>query len=240
MTRYLLLAGILFGLLAVALASREETASAAGPCGTSHDSLSAEEQQFIQLVQQWRDTNLPNSTELQVSGALNAAAAWFAEWQVGDGAPGGHIDGAGRNWVGRALDCGYTGTTSRGQAYAGGSGEGIYAVSSNNPLNIGPAQAITGVTYPGSGIVAYTNGSPPFKCVGAAVYRNANSTKVAWVVVVAQYPSGSSCPASTAATPTPSMSPTTSATSSPTPTRTPSPTPTPVVHKVRAPLLSKD
>ncbi len=203
-------------------------ARAAGPCGTPHDALDAEEQQFIQLIQAWRDQNLPYSTQLQVSGALNAAAAWFAQWQVDNGAPGGHSDGLGRSWPQRAIDCGYTGTTSNGTPYAYGSGEGIRAYASSSPIVVTASQAAAQMAYPGSGIFASTpSTSLPFKCVGAARAASPDGRRVAWVVVIAQYPATASCPGASASAPT--ATPTASPTASPTatPTRTPTPTPTP-------------
>jgi len=215
------------GLFLATLALHGTPAGAApGPCGTAHDALSAEEQEFVGLLQSWRDTHVQVSTPLQTSGALNAAAAWFAEWQVANGAPGGHHDGYGRTWVQRALDCGYTGTTSGGQAYASGSGEGIWAVASSGSVSVGPSQALTGMaSHGGSGIYAWTPSSPPFKCVGVGVARNNAGTAVAWVVIIAQYPTAQACPGGTGGGGSTATS-TSSSTSSPTPTTTPSPTPT--------------
>lgn len=223
----IVLAGSVLALTAWA-GTGQPPAQAAGPCGTPHDTLDAEEQQFLQLVQSWRDQNLPYSTPLQASGALNAAAAWFAQWQVDNGAPGGHTDSLGRSWPQRALDCGYTGATSGGTPYAYGSGEGIRAYASSSPIVITAPLAAADMAYPGSGIYGWTpSTSLPFKCVGAARVSSSDGRRVAWVVVVAQYPANSNCPGSSASVPTPS--PTSSPTASPTatPTRTPSPTPTP-------------
>ena len=95
--------GVLGLLLCAPLMLVDRDASAvSGTCGTSHDGLDGEEATFLGLVQGWRDQNLANSTDLEVSGALNAAAAWFAQWQVESGAPGGHNDNLGRTWVKRA------------------------------------------------------------------------------------------------------------------------------------------
>ncbi len=210
-------------LLAATAASSRELARAAGPCGTPHDALDAQEEQFLQLVQAWRDQNVSPSTPLQVSGALNAAAAWFAQWQVDNGAPGGHRDGFGRTWVQRALDCGYTGTTSTGTPYAYGSGEGIRAYASSQPIQVTVAQAAADMSYPGSGIWASTTSvSLPFKCVGTGRASSPDGRRIAWVVIVAQYPAGLPCPGSAA---TPTATPTLPA--SPTPTRPPAPTPSP-------------
>lgn len=215
-------------LLLLAAAAPRESARAAGPCGTPHDALDAQEQQFLQLIQAWRDQNVSPSTPLQVSGALNAAAAWFAQWQVDNGAPGGHGDSFGRNWAQRALDCGYTGTTSGGTPYAYGSGEGIRAYASSQPIQVSAAQAAADMAYPGSGIWASTpSASLPFKCVGVGRASSSDGRRVAWVVVIAQYPANQPCPGAAASAPTATPTSAATATPSPTPTRTPSPTPTP-------------
>jgi hypothetical protein len=211
-------------LVVVSLWSLSTPAQAVGgPCGTSHDSVDGEEAQFLQLLQAWRDTHVANSSPLEQSGALNAAAAWFAEFKVGSGGIG-HVDNLGRTWVQRAIDCGYD------SYYAFGSGEGIYAVSSSSPLNIGPSQALAGITYPSSGVNISAPPSLPAKCVGVAVKRNAAGTSVAWVAVIAQLPPAQACPASTAsggADPSPSASPSPTSTNTPTPTASPTNTPTP-------------
>ncbi|GIW12883.1 MAG: hypothetical protein KatS3mg062_0322 [Tepidiforma sp.] len=227
--RWFLFPAILAGVvLSGATLFRSADVRAAGPCGTPHDALDPDEQQFIQLIQGWRNQHLSYSTPLQVSGPLNAAAAWFAQWQVENGAPGGHTDGFGRTWVQRALDCGYSGTTSGGTPYAYGSGEGIRAYASSQTLNISAAQAASDITYPGSGVYAETSSSSlPFKCVGAGRASSGDGKRVAWVVIIAQYPAGSPCPGASASAPTPSATSTPTATPTRTPTSTPTPTPSP-------------
>jgi len=202
-------------------------AAAAGPCGTSHDALDADETAFLALLQQWRDTNLSVSSPLQPSGALNAAAAWFAEYQATHGAPGGHYDNVGRSWGQRALDCGYTGTTSTGQSFALlGSGEGVFGVAASGAVALSPAQALSGITYAGSGVYMWTSSTNlPAKCVGVATSRNAAGTAVSWVALIAQYPAGQACPGAIAG-----PSPTVPATATPTVTPTPTPSPTPTVR----------
>ncbi|MBE7517614.1 MAG: hypothetical protein HS107_00020 [Thermoflexaceae bacterium] len=241
--RKLLVLVLVLGAIGMAAVSLREPGvrAASGPCGTSHDAMDAEESQFLSLLQQWRDQNVANSSPLQPSGPLNAAAAWFAEYLANKSGGGGHYDNYGRNWVQRAIDCGYH------SYYANGSGEGVYAVASSRVLNIGPAEAIAGITYPGSGATMWVPASgnyPPVKCVGVAVKRNATGTAVAWVAVLAQYPASQPCPAASSGgggggtvTVTPGT-----ATPSPTPTRTPSPTPspTPVTYHAFAPLISAD
>ncbi len=239
MARLLLFAGLISAVAALFIATRGEEVRAAGPCGTTHDAVDSEEQEFLQVLQSWRATSGVSNEPVQLSGALNKAAAWFAEWQIANGAPGGHHDSSGRNWVQRAIDCGYTGQTSGGQNYASGSGEGIYAVAGSSLPNVGPQQALQGMISQGpghSGIYMSGSQSLPAKCYGVAVRRSNNA--VAWVVVIAQYPAAGSCPGgsgrvatatSTTATASATATSTATPTSTPTatPTATPSPTPTP-------------
>lgn len=233
------------GLLAVSLASRNATASAPGPCGTAHDAVSAEEAQLLGLLKSWRDANIAGSSSvaMEQSGALNAAAAWYAQQQVQAGPFGGHLDQNGHTWVQRARDCGYG-------SYAAGSGEGVYVVAGSGQLNVGPNEAMAGLQYPGSGISmpSMAGSSLPAKCVGVGVYREGNAT--AWVVIIAQYPASQPCPASTGAPPGPSPSSTSSATATSTatatgtsatatPTRTPTRTPTPTATPTRQTFRSR-
>ncbi|MCC7364539.1 MAG: hypothetical protein IT303_09215 [Dehalococcoidia bacterium] len=224
-------------LLAFALAgSKPEAARAAGPCGTTHDAVTSEELQLLGLLQAWRDANIAGSVPMQQSGALNAAAAWYAQHQVQAGPFGGHQDQYGRTWVQRAADCGYGG-------YAAGSGEGVSVIAGSGSIHIGPAEAMQGLNYPGSGInMPQVSSSLPSKCVGVGVYREGGAT--AWIVIIAQFPAAQACPASTATSPsatatTPATGTTTTATHTPTrtatatPTRTPTPTPTPTPTLIR-------
>ena len=204
------------------IGSSTGSAAAAGPCAVSHAALDSEEMDFLAKLQQWRAANLGNPAPLETSGALNAAAAWFAQWQVDNGGPGGHSDSFGRNWALRAADCGYD------PYFSNGSGEGIYAVASSGALAIGPAQAIAGITYPSSGVrIVSPSASWPAKCVGVAVKRNAAGTIVAWVAVIAQFTAGSPCPGGAGGIEQPPASPSSTATKTQTPTSTPTKTPTP-------------
>lgn len=218
----LLVAGV--ALLAVMLAGfmgQAGSASASGPCTVTGAGLDSEELQFLGLLQQWRASNLANQAALEQSGALNAAAAWFAQWQVDNGGPGGHSDSLGRNWAQRAVDCGYD------AYFSNGSGEGTYAVASSGALAVGPSQAMAGITYPGSGVrMVSASAAWPAKCVGVAVKRNSAGTVVAWVVVIAQFPAASACPGSSGGTGPEPTSTSTSATATATKTATPTSTPT--------------
>ncbi len=217
--------GLFLAALSILPFVLEKQASAAGPCGTAHDGITAEEADFAAQLQAWRNANLDSSTPLTLSGPLNAAAAWFAQDQVTHGGGGGHLDSVGRTWGTRALDCGFP------NPYAeGGSGEGVYSVSSSQVLNIGPSQAISGITYPGSGVyiqVPAQGGFPPVKCFGVAVHRSEDGKAVSWVTVIAQFPANTACPSPvTGGTP---ATPTATATKTKTPTPTPSAIP-PIVH----------
>lgn len=215
-------------LLFVGLGGHAQSQGTLFNCGTGHDGLNADEVQLLGLVQQWRDQNVSNSIPLQVSGVLNRAAAWYAQWQVENGVPGGHTDGLGRSWPQRIQDCGYTGFWYLGSGeavYGGQSGGG----SSDSRIYIKPEQAIGGLTYPGSGL--YNPGTPnsPVACIGVAVAQQEPSGRaVSWVVVVMQYDRGEACPEAQGAAPAPSPSPsgTASATATSTPTATTTPTPT--------------
>ena len=228
MTRILLLAGLLSAVVAIFLATRGEEARAAGPCGTTHDAVDAEEQQFLGLLQAWRLQNVSNEP-MEMSGALNRAAAWFAEYQVTNSAFGNHNDSSGRNWAQRAIDCGYTAKLTNGIDYwAQGSGEGIFGAATGGAA-VGPAAALAGMlSQQGSQSGIFITGSPPnfpAKCYGAAVYRS--GAKVAWVVVIAQLPFNQSCPGGSGGGPPSTTTTTSTATATATPTRTPTPSPTP-------------
>ncbi|MFN8508788.1 MAG: hypothetical protein U0547_14655 [Dehalococcoidia bacterium] len=216
--------------------------AASGPCDPASASISGEEQEFLGLLQAWRNANIANSQQLTLSAPLSAAAAWFAEYQVSHGAMGGHGDTYGRSFNDRARDCGYP------APYYNGLGEGVFGSGSSGGSNVPPSAAIIGITYPGSGVYI-TAGSPPVKCVGIAVARNQAGTLTAWVALIAQYPAGTACP-QTATTTSPSPSPTTTAgassptatwtptattpagTVTPTPTATATATPTPQVWRI--------
>lgn len=218
-------------MFTVALLHNGSAQAATGPCGTSHDAVDSEEQQLIGLLEAWRAQHVSGAPGLNVSGALSAAAAWYAQHQVEAGPFGGHADQFGRTWVQRAIDCGYPSN------YAQGSGEGVYVLGSSSNPQIGPAEAMAGLDYPGSGInMPAGSGSLPSKCVGVGVYRGGGTT--AWIVIIAQYPAAQSCPSSTAPPPTPpTTAPTTPAgstatatstsTSTATATKTATPTATP-------------
>ncbi len=224
MKRFLIVLLPLTGLvlMVAGLLASETPAAAAGPCGTAHDGLDGPEQEFLALLGDWRAVNVTFHTPLEASGALNAAAAWFAQDMVQKGPFGDHIDSLGRGWWQRAADCGYD------EYFATGSGEGAYlATSPSDPVFVTPASAIDGMANQNrseSGIRIRVAGDIwPVKCVGVGHYRNAAGTREAWVTVLAQFPAGESCPGSNAA---PEETPTNTATPTATATRTASPTPT--------------
>jgi hypothetical protein len=198
-------------------------ASAEGPCGTPHDAMDEAEFAFLGLLQDWRDAgNIPYSSQLTPSGPLNAAAAWFAEWQVEHESPGGHGDDLGRDFIDRAQDCGWP--------FGAGIGEGIAAYVGGGDISglvshQGALQLMA--DHVGSGIYAWSGQSSgfAFKCVGVGIARNEDFSAIAWIVLIAQFPAGQEClePQSQPVVSDPSITP--SPSPSPTPTQTPVPTP---------------
>lgn len=232
----------LAAIVALVVDDQPESVSAAGPCGTAHDGLDTQELEFLDHFRNWRASNNRQLADVQVSGALNAAAAWFAQHIVEHGPNGdGHTDHLGRRWAERAQDCGYPGVF---QPFQYGSGEGTFYIVGGQRLNVSPYEAVyggsigtyqhNGVTYPGSGAWLSSASSNPAKCVGVGRYQSASGQSLAWIVLVAQYPASSPCPQSIAspptttpptATPTATATPVTpTATTTATPTATPSPT----------------
>ncbi len=215
---------------AVLAFSLSRDAEAAGPCGTPDDAMNSEEFAFLGLLQQWRDDpeNVPNSDHLTPSGPLNAAAAWFAQYQVDHQSPGGHYDGMNRYFDQRAIDCGWPYPAGLGEGIAAYIGQGDITgqVSSQGALDLMASE-------PGSGIYAWDTSSSPwsFKCTGVGIAVSDDSSAVAWVVLIAEYPANQDCPdiqtqpIDSASSPSPTESPTN--TPSPTPTSTPTPIPTP-------------
>ncbi len=219
---------------AVYFSTRGEDALAAGPCGTSHDAVDAEEQQFLSLLQNWRSTSGVSNEPVELSGALNKAAAWFAEWQVTNNGYGSHNDSFGRSWIQRSIDCGHTAKlTNKIDYWAQASGEGIFGAGTGGGA-IGPEAALAGMLAQGAGHSGiYMNGTSnfPAKCYGVAVYRDGN--EVAWVVVIGQLQFNLPCPGGSGGggtVPAASPSPTTSPTASPTATPTATPTQKPVFY----------
>jgi hypothetical protein len=219
------LVGIVLSLLAIGVGwdAQPRPAAAAGSCGTTHDALTAEEGQLLGMISDWRIQNgIPNAVPLQASGPLVRAAAWYAEDMVAHGSFGGHVDSEGRYFNERAADCGYD------PFWSNGTGEGVYVVSGSTQADVGPEQALAGLTYPGSGVrMATPAGYQHVNCAGVAVYRNAAGTAVAWVAVLAQYDDGIDCPEPVAVSAAPSPSPSPSPSPTPSPTATPTPTATP-------------
>lgn len=213
-------------LLFVAFAGDARSASQLVNCGTSHDALNTDEAKMVGLVQQWRNDNVANPGPLQVSGVLNRAAAWFAQWQVDNGVPGGHSDNLGRSWAQRIQDCGYDGY------WYMGSGEAVTGIKSQGGANdsrmyIWPDDALRQMTYPGSGLRNPGTAGSPVKCIGVAVVQQEPGGRaVSWVVVVMQFDKGLDCPEAQGAVAGPSASPSPSASPNPSPSPSPSPSPT--------------
>jgi hypothetical protein len=208
----------LFGLVLVAAAgvglvvTSIPHAVAAGPCGTSHDALDADEAGLLAHFQAWRDDNLANSSQLNASGPLNAAAAWFAEYVASGGPTNGHSDKFGRDYFDRALDCGWP--------YLGGMGEGgVYTESLAEAAAMLPQTSVANMQVPP------TPNYPPVKCAGVGRATVGNTT--VWIVLLAQFPTSQECPQALNTSPEPSPSPTPTASPSPTSTASPTPSPTP-------------
>jgi hypothetical protein len=209
---------------AVYFSTRGEDVLAAGPCGTSHDAMDAEEQQFLGLLQAWRAGGVSNEP-VEISGALNQAAAWFAQWQVTNNALGGHQDSFGRGQGQRAIDCGYTIKTSYGVYWASVAGEGVFSPPPGATSGAQAALAgMVGQQGSQSGIFMTGTQNFPAKCYGVGKYSD--GTKTAWVVVIVQQQFNLPCPAGSGGGGTvPAASPSASSTPN-TPTLTPTVTPT--------------
>jgi hypothetical protein len=180
--------------------------SAAGPCGTTHDELDADEAALLSLFQDWRDDNLANSSTLTASGPLNAAAAWFAQYVSEGGVTNGHSDNFGRDYFDRAIDCGWP--------YFGGMGEGgVYTTSVAEAGSLLPGTSVATMQVPP------TPNYPPVKCAG--VGRAGSGNDMVWIVLLAQFPANQPCPQSLSTAPGPSPSATNTPTPSPTPTKIP-------------------
>jgi hypothetical protein len=166
-----------------------------------------------------------------VSGALNQAAAWFAEWQVTNNALGGHSDSYGRTQGQRAIDCGYTIKTSYNVYWASVAGEGVASVAAGGNIFTAESGLNAMVNQRGSQSGIYMVGYPnfPAKCFGVGLYRNGD--RAAWVVVIAQQQFNLPCPSGaggggTILPPSPSVTNAPSNTATATPTVTPTATPT--------------
>lgn len=217
------------GLVALG-GSRLHQASAAISCPPHANT--AEELQFVGLLQQWRDQNIPGSHPLTRSKSLNAAAWHYARFLADNRGAAGHWAEpgftSGAAWASRASQCGYP-------VPAGG--EGLAVVESSQQVTISPAQAIT-IMSASSGGGIYTPayvGQPATKCVGAAKAVSADGKKVAWVTLL--FGTWSQCadpdtgePPGTSTSATGTSSPTATATPTKTPTPTPTATPTPVAN----------
>jgi hypothetical protein len=216
------------GVIATVFASLSPRAGdvhAIAPC-VAH-SPSAEETTFLGLLQSWRNANIAGSYPLSQSGALNAAAAGYAQFLANTpGASGHYADGTtGYPWATRAMNCGYPANQAAG-------GEGLAVVQSSNPVSVSPQQALNTMTSEGGGGVwVPSNVGLPVRCVGVAKAVSADGKKVAWVTLI--FASSGTCPGGTGGGST-QTTPTT------TPSPTPTSTPTPSVYRSWFSLLSRD
>ncbi len=181
-------------------------AQPSGPCGTPHDAMDAEEFEFLGLYQQSRDATLENSSQLTPSGPLNAAAAWYAQYASDGGNTGnGHQDSYGRDYLNRAIDCGWPDDPDWPH-YGMGEG-GVFTVTA--------AQAAAAMPYTHLGDFQVPDDPRynPLKCIGVGRAGQGNDT--VWIVLIAQWPASKECPeaqtspvSASAANPSPSPSPT--------------------------------
>jgi hypothetical protein len=209
------------GLLTFA-ATRTERADAAVSCQAHQNT--AEELQFIGLLQSWRDQNIPGSFPLTRSISLNKAAGYYANFLANNAGAAGHF-ADGNDWVGRAQQCGYP-------VPAGG--EGLAVVEASQPVSVSASQALSIMASEGGGgIHIPSNVGADVKCVGAAKAVSSDGRKVAWVTLLfatwtgcADPDTSGSPPAASSSTATPTSSSTATSTATATPTKTPTPTPT--------------
>ena len=219
------------GLVALG-GSRLQHASAVISCPPH--SNTAEEMQFLGLLQQWRDANIAGSHTLTRSISLNAAAWHYARFLADTPGAGGHFaepgyTGAGA-WAKRAIDCGYN---------VAAGGEGLAVVEASSVVTVSPSSAIAIMaSHQGSGIWVPANVGADVKCVGAAKATSADGRKVAWVTLLMA--TWTSCPdpaTSTIAGP-PSVTATSTSTNTTTPTKTPTNTPTPTATPTPTPTAT--
>ena len=183
-------------------------------------SNTGEEQQFMGLLQQWRNSHIAGSYPLTVSAPLNAAAYGFAVFMVNNPDTWGATHYAdGSNWSARAVQCGYP------QSIAAG-GEGIAGTQASSVINMTAQQALDSMAQ-GGGIFVPSDVGAPVKCVGTGKAVSADGKKVFWVTLL--FATFDSCPQAVVSQPgaSPSPSPTSTGTATATPTKTPTPTPSP-------------
>jgi len=99
----LALAGALLAAFALMFAE-DKKAEAITNCSVSHDDLDSAEEEFLGLINAYRQQNGLGS--LSVSTNLNRAAAWMTE-DLASNAYFSHTDSLGRSPYARAIDCGY-------------------------------------------------------------------------------------------------------------------------------------
>lgn len=237
---------------------RNDRAEAIASC-VSHTNT-AEEMDFLGQLQAWRDDHIAGSHQLIRSGALNAAAAGYAQFLADHPGAGGHY-ADGSDFSTRAMNCDFS-STHPGDGYpypAAAGGEGLAVVESSAAITVSASQALaTMASESGGGIWVPASVGPPVICVGVAKAVNASGTKVAWVAELfgstsgtcpdadppAADPSGTATPSATSsattstATASASASPTATQTASPTPTATA--TPTPETYRAFAPMIARD
>lgn len=211
---------------------------------------SADELEWLQLHNDWRNSYIPGadpSSPLVVSSTLNAAAAGYARYMADNpGAIGHAADGAEwAPWATRAKLCGYPAVVAVG-------GEAMSLVT-NASGPVGAFDALKNMAAEVFGgairVPAYVDGFP-MKCIGVAHAASADGKRDVWIAIIMS--ADGACPQSVVvptATPTassgfPTRTATPTRTPTATPTKTPKVTPTatprPAVYKLQMQAIASD
>ncbi len=204
----------------------------AGPNCQVDASIDAEEQEFLRLINEHRAQN--GRAPLQLSTALNRAAAWKSQ-HMADNNYFAHDDTPiGRTWIQRIRDCGYTSNSYIGENIAAGisSAQSAFNLWRNSP---GHNSNMLNGSYVVIGIGRAYNASSAYDWYWTTDFGGALDGPTP-------------TPGSPTATPTPTRTPTPLATAIPTPTRTstplatatPSPTRTPTNTPTAVPAIDSD
>lgn len=204
MPLWMALAGAVLAALALTMGA-DRRAEALTNCSVTHDALDSEEQQFLVLINQYRQQN--GLAPLTISTNLNRAAAWMVEDMATKGYFS-HTDSLGRSPFQRAIDCGYP--TGAGENLAAGttwsSAQAAFDAWRASP---GHNQNMLTGFYQQIGIARYYRAGSPYGWYWATNFGATNDGTGG---------GGSSGQ--------PTNTPTNTPTPTATPTRTPTPTPT--------------
>lgn len=224
MPLWMALVGAVLAALALAV-SGDRRAEALTNCSVTHDALDSEEQQFLMLINQYRQQH--GLSPLTISTNLNRAAAWMVEDMATKGYFS-HTDSLGRSPFQRAIDCGYP--TGAGENLAAGttwsSAQAAFDAWRASP---GHNQNMLTGYYQQIGIARYYRAGSPYGWYWATNFGATNDGTGG----------GGSGPATNTPTPTPTNSPTPPAPPTATPTSTPTarPTSTPTATPSASPTM---